>query len=375
MLSSMLVSRAWLKAFFFTFSTDLVFPNVLYFDYIFLTILPGHSKVFSPSFAGLGFSPDLLINRCRSLTFLMEGNRDDLLHQCRYYCHSAPLIGGSDPLLYPLPPKLGYIQNLILGDPHIRPHIFPNAHRLAVHFYNKAPTRRECLRTFATLTPLFTDLTELEFGYTWDTEIPVCILNTFGSRSHLERLRNGISDDHRDAISSLDIYMNGWDFIRLGGEKLTAEPPTNLRKLSVYGVSEQVAMKILTQFTSCVNLVEFHSDVCLDSNWLAINLENLGLVQTEYNVGRLSETWSDDLDGRYRATRMLCLYHDRPHPRGPQTTKWMKLGERPICLDIIEIEHTYYYPRKKYVPVPFVNTWTREYHRDRRLAEGINVAN
>jgi len=314
---SMLVNRTWLKAFIMTCFRDMVLPCAAYFHYIFLTVVPGHSTVFSPSFASLGLKPEMISHLCRSLAFHMEDDRDIYFASCRMYCRLQGVRGSTKPLLFPIIYELGRMPGDISR-------LLPNVHKLAMKFHRVLPSKYDFIRTLVAIssTKLRDMISNLEVGYDWDTETPRCILNVLSSRSSSQVF------GPRDATMIQKMMNNrfykvgncltmGWD----GGFGVTKDsfkeefqtagyvPPDdmlgidpeilqNIRKLEVYGVSEEVVLNVVRHFVSS-NLVELCSELplCLTNT--------LSCVRVERDI---RTTWSNS-----RNSKLLCYYHDGPH--------------------------------------------------------------
>ncbi|KAK7460539.1 hypothetical protein VKT23_009260 [Stygiomarasmius scandens] len=328
MIVSMLVNRTWLKAFIMTCFRDLVFPSASYFDYIFFTVLSGHSNVISPSFACLGLSPQLLSHSCQSVSFHMEDTRDHLLCSCALHCIFKYIGACTQPLLFPKLYELGRSQNF--------PGLFLNVRRLVVTFYNVLPSKYDLLRTLTAIqtTELGEKIAELEVEYRWNPETPQCILNVLSSRPQAEWLQNGTPPSYDNLLKRVRSFgvADGWEdrselwiaqlrkneaeYSQLGDVetmlKNVLSVPKALRKLEIYGVSEEVMKKIVTHI-ALDDLVELRTDVFLKPTWLA-NCP----ISIEYDYCRLLSMWSNyhwwDDD-----SKVLCCYDGPPkRNHGPE---------------------------------------------------------
>ncbi|THU76629.1 hypothetical protein K435DRAFT_974339, partial [Dendrothele bispora CBS 962.96] len=272
MTCSTLVNRTWLKLFILTSFKDLVFPCAAYFDWIFSTVVPGHSKIITPLLLGGSNPAELLQTLCRSLTFYMEDSRDRFLCSSWMYCDHGHIRGCTEPLLYPMLYKLqGPLPVESEGrqqDDNSSPILLPNVRRLDIKFHNILPSRYDISRTFAAIrkTGLYRSVVHLEIEYDWNPETPRCVLtelSSFSEIERMERLRNGIVPKHTDLedayywsrIDWNDSWKTSWtaqvqDEFRMAGYDFDSLKdamviPNWLRVLRIYGVSGFVMGKIV----------------------------------------------------------------------------------------------------------------------------------
>ncbi|KAK7464076.1 hypothetical protein VKT23_006237 [Stygiomarasmius scandens] len=234
MTTSPRISRSYMKSFVLVSSESIYLPSSSYMSYLFLTILQGRSRVYSPDFADIGLSPSLIQVRCRSLTIHVEPSKSLFLRRAEAYCRTGDitLFYQSDPgILFPHLYHLCHTYGLIGS-------LLPNTSKLVLEFRNQIPSRYDAVRIFAAISSAgASSLAELGIRYGWDEDTPECILDAFSSRKQWTKIREVASQlkeglevlpekelqrriDHSDAIRRSGLPLTR---TKAEGEKCTAE--------------------------------------------------------------------------------------------------------------------------------------------------------